>query len=90
LGSTQYLKNLYGAGYTLEIKLKPHGDMDDVKNFVVTSFPNAIPEEEFADRLIFGVPQSTVESLAHCFLNLENGISFYNYIINYNIIYGQM
>lgn len=74
LGSTQYLKNLYGAGYTLEIKLKPHGDMDDVKNFVTTSFPNAISEEEFADRLVFGVPQSTVESLAHCFLNLENGI----------------
>lgn len=74
LGSTQYLKNLYGAGYTLEIKLKPHGDMDDVKNFVATSFPNAIPEEEFADRLVFGVPQSIVESLAHCFMNLENGI----------------
>ncbi|XP_022180938.1 ATP-binding cassette sub-family A member 5-like isoform X1 [Myzus persicae] len=78
LGSTQYLKNLYGAGYTLEIKLKPHGDMDDVKSFVITSFPNAIPEEEFADRLVFGVPQSAVESLAHCFLNLENAKTMYD------------
>lgn len=77
MGSTQYLKNLYGAGYTLEIKLKPRGDMDDVKSFVLTSFPNAIPEEEFADRLVFGVPQSTVESLALCFLNLENGILYF-------------
>lgn len=50
--------------------------MDDVKSFVSTSFPEAIPEEEFADRLVFGVPQSTVESLAHCFLDLENGIYF--------------
>ncbi|XP_025412978.1 ABC transporter A family member 1-like isoform X2 [Sipha flava] len=78
LGSTQYLKNLYGAGYTLEIKLKPHGDMDDVKNFVITSFPNAIQEEEFADRLVFGVPQSTVISLAQCFLNLENAKNMYD------------
>lgn len=74
MGSTQYLKNLYGAGYTLEIKLKPRGDMDDVKNFVIMSFPNAIHEEEFADRLVFEVPQSTVTSLANCFLILENGI----------------
>lgn len=48
--------------------------MDDVKSFVTTSFPNAIPEEEFSDRLVYGVPQSTVESLANCFLDLENGI----------------
>lgn len=47
--------------------------MDDVKNFVASSFPNAVPEEEFADRLVFGVPQTTVDSLALCFLNLENG-----------------
>ncbi|XP_050432298.1 phospholipid-transporting ATPase ABCA3-like [Adelges cooleyi] len=78
LGSTQYLKNLYGAGYTLEIRLKPHGDVDDVKHFVMSSFPNAVPEEEFADRLVFGVPQSTVESLAHCFLCLENAKNTYD------------
>lgn len=59
--------------------------MDDVKNFVATSFRNAIPEEEFADRLVFEVPQSTVDSLADCFLNLENGIFFKNQQHFYNV-----
>ncbi|KOX68527.1 ATP-binding cassette sub-family A member 5 [Melipona quadrifasciata] len=55
VGSTQHLKNLYGAGYTLEMKLL--GD--------------ATLEESFADRLVFAVPQHAVTSLAECFTQLE-------------------
>lgn len=82
IGSTQHLKNLYGAGYTLEIKLlggdctptTPSGDrITGLKDFVADLFPDAILEESFADRLVFGVPQHAVHSLAECFTHLEKG-----------------
>ncbi|KAK9876012.1 hypothetical protein WA026_011128 [Henosepilachna vigintioctopunctata] len=80
LGPTQHLKNLYGAGYTLEIKLKggdstptsTSGDkVGDLKEFISNSFHDAALQECFADRLVFSVPQSSVPSLAKCFSNLE-------------------
>ncbi|KAG7209072.1 hypothetical protein KM043_015226 [Ampulex compressa] len=80
IGSTQHLKNLYGAGYTLEMKLvggdctptTPSGDrIAGLKEFVATLFPDATLEESFADRLVFAVPQHAVNSLAECFVQLE-------------------
>ncbi|CAG9831938.1 unnamed protein product [Diabrotica balteata] len=78
LGSTQHLKNLYGAGYTLEIKLTSEGAGDTeekfraLKNFVFGLFPNAVLQDTFGDRLIFSIPQDSVRSLARCFKSLEN------------------
>lgn len=87
LGSTQHLKNLYGAGYTLEVKLK-HVDnyqtsiesidekverTQNFRIFVSNLFPDAILEESFADRLVYSVPQHAVSSLADCFSKLEKG-----------------
>ncbi|KAK1133937.1 hypothetical protein K0M31_011724 [Melipona bicolor] len=80
VGSTQHLKNLYGAGYTLEMKLlggdctptTPSGDrITSLKEFVSSLFPDATLEESFADRLVFAVPQHAVTSLAECFTQLE-------------------
>ncbi|KMQ94889.1 atp-binding cassette sub-family a member 2-like protein [Lasius niger] len=80
IGSTQHLKNLYGAGYTLEMKLlggdctptTPSGDrIATLKEFVAGLFPDATLEESFADRLVFAVPQHSVNSLAECFMQLE-------------------
>lgn len=82
IGSTQHLKNLYGAGYTLEMKLMggdctpttPSGDrVTGLKEFVAGLFPDATLEESFADRLVFAVPQNAVNSLAECFSQLEKG-----------------
>jgi len=82
IGSTQHLKNLYGAGYTLEMKLlggdctptTPSGDrITGLKEFVAGLFPDATLEESFADRLVFAVPQHSVNSLAECFMQLEKG-----------------
>lgn len=82
IGSTQHLKNLYGAGYTLEMKLlggdctptTPSGDrVASLKDFVAGLFPDATLEESFADRLVFAVPQNAVNSLAECFSQLEKG-----------------
>lgn len=82
LGSTQHLKNLYGAGYTLEMKLTG-GDrtptsasvdkLKELKEFVSGLFPDASLQESFADRLVFSVPQQSVPSLANCFSELEKG-----------------
>lgn len=82
LGSTQHLKNLYGAGYTLEMKLRG-GDRtptstqgcqpNDLREFVGEMFPEAVLQESFADRLVFSVPQQSVPSLANCFMQLEKG-----------------
>ncbi|XP_049766661.1 cholesterol transporter ABCA5-like isoform X1 [Schistocerca cancellata] len=80
IGSTQHLKNLYGAGYTLEMKLRggdrtpttPSSDRhSDLREFVNGLFPDASLEESFADRLVFSVPQHAVTSLAECFTQLE-------------------
>ncbi|XP_026331721.1 ATP-binding cassette sub-family A member 5-like, partial [Hyposmocoma kahamanoa] len=153
IGSTQHLKNLYGAGYTLEMKIgqnnlqttmdselsmspsplrstenspslgeadegnsrggsvsaepeaEPEGEAVDVSihtplvtgtpplprpqhhrtestgggpsteaaiALVGQLFPSAILEENFADRLVFSVPQSSVSSLARCFQQIED------------------
>lgn len=36
-------------------------------------FPAAVLEENFAERLVFSVPQSAVSSLARCFQQIEDG-----------------
>ncbi|XP_060533320.1 cholesterol transporter ABCA5-like [Cylas formicarius] len=80
LGSTQHLKNLYGAGYTLEMKLRggdstPTSNSSDrnaeLREFVTGLFADATLQESFADRLVFSVPQQSVPSLAKCFSQLE-------------------
>mgnify|MGYP003402416802 FL=1 len=87
LGSTQHLKNLYGAGYNLEIKLKhldalhTSSSFDNIqlqakkecKSFVFEMFPDAKVEESFGDRIVCSIPQHNVSSLAQCFEKLEKG-----------------
>jgi ATP-binding cassette subfamily A (ABC1) protein 5 len=96
VGSTQHLKNLYGAGYTLEIKLKagdstpttpacPHR-LTSPKQFVSNLFPTAVLEESFADRLVFSVPQQAVTSLAFCFTQLERGKKNYHTFVFFSFI----
>lgn len=87
LGSTQHLKNLYGAGYNLEIKLKQIDGIGNsssfeniqlhakkqCKNFVYELFPDSKVEESFGDRIVCSIPQHNVSSLAQCFESLERG-----------------
>lgn len=87
LGSTQHLKNLYGAGYNLEIKLKQIEGMTNsssfeniqlhakkqCRNFVNELFPDSRVEESFGDRIVCSIPQHNVSSLAQSFESLEKG-----------------
>lgn len=87
LGSTQHLKNRYGAGYNLEIKLKQVDSKVNASNFenmqseakkqcqdfVHELFPDSVVEDSFGDRIVSSIPQDNVSSLAQCFESLEKG-----------------
>ena len=86
LGTTQHLKNKYGSGYSLEIKLGTdienstvrHGQMERLNTFIMETFPNALRTECFAERAVYKIPQKNVASLAFTFRALENGRTDYN------------
>lgn len=72
---------MYGAGYTLEIKINSDNDSsaekeEKVRQFINEIFPLATLEETFSDHLMFKIPQSVVKSLAYCFIEIEKGTIF--------------
>ncbi|XP_077510985.1 cholesterol transporter ABCA5-like isoform X2 [Amblyomma americanum] len=76
LGSTQHLKNKYGAGYTLDIKMhRQEGawekNVGDLKVYVKQVFPSATLREGFQDRLTYDIPQAGVTSLANVFVAMD-------------------
>lgn len=79
IGSTQDLKNLYGGGYTLELKMKidhqsqssSSTDKLSAMEYLKTKFPSATLEESFSNRLVYRVPQWSIKSLAKCFEKLQ-------------------
>ena len=74
LGSTQHLKNKYGGGYMLEIKLKQaaSNDWEVVEGEVMAHFADTLLSEAFADRRMYSIPQTSVSSLATTFSKLES------------------
>nr|XP_006816828.1 PREDICTED: ATP-binding cassette sub-family A member 5-like [Saccoglossus kowalevskii] len=83
LGSTQHLKDKYGGGYILEVKLKSSDDEEDVstlaekiqklETFVMDAFPSANMIENFGERIMYKIPRDGVKSLAIVFDTLEEG-----------------
>ncbi|XP_071532999.1 cholesterol transporter ABCA5-like [Panulirus ornatus] len=92
VGAIQHLKNKYGGGYNLEIKVKnlkspfvvtdvnsssllsseePSNAIEQLQDLVKETFPNAVLDEQFEERIIYKVPQRDVTSLAGCFGMLE-------------------
>jgi len=79
LGSTQHLKNKYGGGYMLEVKLKQREtvaagsdrEWEAVEAEVTSQFADTILSEAFADRRMYSIPQTSVSSLATAFSKLE-------------------
>jgi ATP-binding cassette subfamily A (ABC1) protein 5 len=78
LGSTQHLKNKYGGGYMLEVKLKHRhvnnsaDGWESVEAEVMEFFTDAVLSESFADRRTYAIPQSSVSSLSTTFETLES------------------
>ncbi|XP_043210381.1 phospholipid-transporting ATPase ABCA3-like, partial [Amphibalanus amphitrite] len=77
LGSTQHLKNKYGGGYMLEMKLGAGDDLSDriaeARRLVSEVFPAAILEESYGERLRYKIPQQDVGSLSKGFSEMEAG-----------------
>lgn len=72
LGSTQHLKNLYGAGYVLELKMQQETSWHRLDGQIKDIFDVPIVQSEsFADRRTYLVPQAAVTSLGHVFSALE-------------------
>ena len=75
LGSTQHLKNKYGGGYMLEVKLRNNdvvdNKWDELETEINSSFPDYELSESFADRRMYSIPQASVNSLANAFRDLE-------------------
>merc|ERR1719341_1749882 len=73
LGSTQHLKNKYGAGYMLEVKWRrgetPTWDTLEAK--LKEFFPALEVNEQFSDRRSYNIPQEGFRSLALAFQQLE-------------------
>ena len=82
IGSSQHLKDKFGSGYALEIKLalEADGTVDDhasvvarVKGEIGVIFPGAVCTEEFYNRFVFAVPKDQIPSLGWVFGELDRG-----------------
>ncbi|KAH8038334.1 hypothetical protein HPB51_001117 [Rhipicephalus microplus] len=92
LGSTQHLKNKYGAGYTLDIKMQRQEgawekNLGDLKQYVKRVFPTASLREGFQDRLTYDIPQAGVTSLANVFVAMDEGaLTRLSYLLYYTFV----
>ncbi|XP_053381131.1 cholesterol transporter ABCA5-like [Mercenaria mercenaria] len=83
IGSSQHLKNKYGSGYLLEIKILTNEDtrhhLEDekkiLKKFILDHFPDSTCIEEFNERVQYKIPRHNVNSLAVAFSVLEQAKS---------------
>ena len=78
IGSPLYLKNTYGQGYTLEIKLKRMEGASERQTalatenqlqFLVNHFPGAVLLEHVGENALFSIP---IKSVAKAFAVLED------------------
>ncbi|KAK6171363.1 hypothetical protein SNE40_019569 [Patella caerulea] len=76
LGPSQHLKDKYGSGYLLEIKIKQVANveekMDELEEEIKRMFPHYTCAERFGDRGQYKIPREDVTSLAQAFASLEN------------------
>ena len=80
IGSNQHLKNKYGSGYMLEVKLATKQEaasldnrMDKLHQYILNAFPASSVMEQFSERVQYKVPKSSVTSLSRAFTVLEDG-----------------
>lgn len=71
LGSPQHLKDKFGNGYTLIVRLSAeNGDSANVKNFITEKFPDSQVFDDHQDYLHFRIPNTSV-SLSSVFGAME-------------------
>ncbi|NXE05293.1 ABCAA protein, partial [Lophotis ruficrista] len=71
IGSIQYLKNKFGKGYLLEIKVKDPEHTDLLHAEILRIFPGAARQERFPSLLVYKVPMQDALPLSQSFSKLE-------------------
>ncbi|XP_014807678.1 PREDICTED: ATP-binding cassette sub-family A member 8-like [Calidris pugnax] len=71
IGSIQYLKNKFGKGYLLEIKVKDPELTDLLHAEILRIFPSAARQERFPSLLVYKVPMEDALPLSQSFSKLE-------------------
>ncbi|NWT20072.1 ABCA9 protein, partial [Vireo altiloquus] len=71
IGSIQYLKNKFGKGYLLEIKVKDPESSDALHTEILKIFPGAARQERFPSLLVYKVPMEDALPLSQSFSKLE-------------------
>ncbi|KAF1616889.1 ATP-binding cassette sub-family A member 10, partial [Eudyptes chrysolophus] len=71
IGSIQYLKNKFGKGYLLEIKVMDPERTDLLHAEILRIFPSAARQERFPSFLVYKVPMEDALPLSQSFFKLE-------------------
>uniref|UniRef100_A0A8B9FTC0 ABC transporter domain-containing protein n=1 Tax=Amazona collaria TaxID=241587 RepID=A0A8B9FTC0_9PSIT len=71
IGSVPYLKNKFGKGYLLEIKVKDPEHADLLHAEIMRIFPSAARQERFPSLLVYKVPMEDALPLSQSFSKLE-------------------
>ncbi|KAF1650390.1 ATP-binding cassette sub-family A member 10, partial [Eudyptes chrysocome] len=71
IGSIQYLKNKFGKGYLLEIKVMDPERTDLLHAEILRIFPSAARQERFPSFLVYKVPMEDALPLSQSFSKLE-------------------
>uniref|UniRef100_A0A8V5G677 Uncharacterized protein n=1 Tax=Melopsittacus undulatus TaxID=13146 RepID=A0A8V5G677_MELUD len=71
IGSVQHLKNRFGKGYVLEIKVKDPEHTELLHAEVLRIFPGAARQERFPSLLVYKVPMEDALPLSQSFSRLE-------------------
>ncbi|KAM6297369.1 ATP-binding cassette sub-family A member 10-like [Aegotheles albertisi] len=89
IGSIQYLKNKFGKGYLLEIKVKDPEHADRLHAEILRIFPSAARQERFPSLLVYKVPMEDALPLSQSFSKLEEAkrnFSFEEYSFSLNTL----
>ncbi|NXI91949.1 ABCAA protein, partial [Psophia crepitans] len=78
IGSIQYLKNKFGKGYLLEIKVKDPEHTDLLHAEILRIFPSAARQERFPSLLVYKVPMEDALPLSQTFSKLEEAKRNFN------------
>ena len=74
IGTPQYLKDRFGAGYYLQIKLPVTagpGEWARLRRDLVNRYPGMTLEEKFLNQRTYAIPTSEIRSLAKAFRALD-------------------
>ncbi|KFO12545.1 ATP-binding cassette sub-family A member 10, partial [Balearica regulorum gibbericeps] len=78
IGSIQYLKNKFGKGYLLEIKVKDPEHTDLLHTEILRIFPSAARQERFPSLLVYKIPMEDALPLSQTFSKLEEAKRNFN------------